>query len=119
MFEIFQDQNNEFIEKQANGNKIKKIAKFSKLKTIRKKSEKINKINEQTVFSILKNLIDEEKELITQKNQLLDMEETLKKRIINEIEAKKNRVNYLQNELPDIKQRCEQLAKMLEIPVVK
>ena len=47
------------------------------------------------------------------------MEETLKKRIINEIDAKKNRVNYLQNELPDIKQRCEQLAKMLEIPVVK
>jgi hypothetical protein len=119
MFEIFQDQDNEIIEKQIARNKIKKITKLSKLKTIRKKPAEMNKRNEQTVFSILKNLIDEEKELINQKNQLLDMEETLKKRIINEIDAKKNRVTYLQNELPDIKQRCEQLAKMLEIPVVK
>ncbi len=119
MFEIFQDQDNELIEKQTTGNKIKKIAKFSKLKTMRKKAAEMNQTNEQTVFFILKNLIDEEKELLNQKNQLLDMEETLKKRIINEIEAKKNRVNYLQNELPEIKQRCEQLAKILEIPVVK
>ncbi len=119
MFEIFQDQDNEIIERQNASNKIKKITKLAKLKTIRKKPTEMNKTNEQTVFSILKNLIDEEKTLIDQKNQLLDMEETLKKRIISEIDAKKNRVTYLQNELPEIKQRCEQLAKVLEIPVVK
>lgn len=119
MFEIFQDQDNEIIESQNTSDKIKKITKLSKLKTIRKKPADMNKKNEQNVFSILKNLIDEEKELLNQKNQLLDMEETLKKRIISEIGAKKNRVTYLQNELPEIKQRCEQLAKILEIPVVK
>ena len=119
MFEIFQDQDNEIIERQNASNKINKITKLRKLKTIKKKPAEMNKKNEQTVFSILKNLIDEEKKLINQKNQLLDMEETLKKRIINEIDAKKNRVTHLQNELPEIKQRCEQLAKMLDIPVVK
>lgn len=118
MFEIFQDQDNEFIEEQTKSKKIKKLTKSLRLKNKEKPDGKIKR-NEQTVFSMLETLIEEEKELLNQKNQLLDMEETLKKRIIDEIEAKKTKVAYLQNELPTIKQRCEQLAKVLEIPIVK
>ena len=47
------------------------------------------------------------------------MEESLKKRIINEIETKKDRILDLQTEIPEVKQRIEELAKLLEIPVVK
>ena len=119
MFEIFQDQDNEFIEKQTKNKKIKRLTKSLKLKNKEKKPDEKIKRNEQTVFSMLETLIEEEKELVNQKNQLLDMEETLKKRIIDEIETKKTRVAYLQNDLPRIKQRCEQLAKVLEIPIVK
>ena len=118
MFEIFQDQDNEFMEEQTKSKKIKRLTKSLRLKNKEKPDEKIKR-NEQTVFSMLETLIEEEKELLNQKNQLLDMEETLKKRIIDEIETKKTRVTYLQNELPTIKQRCEQLAKVLEMPIVK
>ena len=118
MFEIFQDQDNEFIEEQTKNKKIKRLTKSLRLKNKEKLDGNIKR-NEQTVFSMLETLIEEEKELLNQKNQLLDMEETLKKRIIDEIETKKTRVTYLQNELPTIKQRCEQLAKVLEMPIVK
>jgi hypothetical protein len=47
------------------------------------------------------------------------VEETLKKRIINEIEAKKSRILDLQTEIPELKQRIENLANILDIPVVK
>jgi hypothetical protein len=47
------------------------------------------------------------------------VEETLKKRIINEIEAKKSRILDLQTEIPELKQRVKFLAENLEIPIVK
>ena len=77
------------------------------------------KRNEETVLSTLYSLGEEEKELLTEKNQLLDMEETLKKRIINEIETKKSRIKDLETEIPELKQRVKVLAKTLEIPIVK
>jgi len=95
MFDTFKDQNNEL------------------------QSPQIHKRNEETVLSILYSLTDEEKELLTEKNQLLDMEETLKKRIINEIQTKESRIKDLQMEIPELKQRVKVLAKTLEIPVVK
>ena len=77
------------------------------------------KKNEETVFSILTSLSDKEKNLLSEKNQLLDVEESLKKRIIKEIEAKKTNILDLQTEIPKVKKRIEDLAKILEIPVVK
>ena len=77
------------------------------------------KKNEETVFSILTSLSEKEKNLLAEKNQLLDVEESLKKRIIKEIETKKASILDLQTEIPKVKKRIEDLAKVLEIPVVK
>lgn len=117
MFEIFKDQNNELLTEEITNKKPKR--KITRLKNIAKKPSQNSKRNEETVLSILKSLSDEEKDLLTEKNQLLDVEETLKKRIINEIEVKKSRITGLQMEIPELKKRLEFLAKMLEIPVVK
>jgi predicted RNase H-like nuclease (RuvC/YqgF family) len=119
MFEIFRDQDNEIMNDTFSNVTQKNKKKLMKFKT----EEKIlsNKFitNEKTVLSLLKNLSGEEKELMIEKNKLLDMEEILKKRIIQEIESKKSRILELQMEIPEVKQRIEFLAKILEIPVLK
>lgn len=96
-----------------------KSEKKSKLKEREEKKPQNIKRNEETVFSILESLSNKEKKLSKEKDQLLDVEESLKKRIINEIETKKARILDLQTEIPELKQRIEELAKLLEIPVVK
>ncbi len=97
--------------------KIKK--KIINLKKRGKITPQNLKKNEETVFSILTSLSDKEKNLLAEKNQLLDVEESLKKRIIKEIETKKSSILDLQTEIPKVKKRIEDLAKVLEIPVVK
>ena len=82
-------------------------------------SPQVLKENEKTVLSILYSLTKEEKKLQKEKNQLLDLEETLKKRIIAEIQAKETKIKNLQMEIPELKQRLKDLAKTLKIPVVK
>jgi len=82
-------------------------------------SPQVLKENEKTVLSILYSLTKEEKKLQKEKNQLLDLEETLKKRIINEIQTKETKIKNLQMEIPELKQRLKDLAKTLKIPVVK
>ena len=99
--------------------KSEKKKKNSKLKEREEKKPQNIKRNEETVFSILESLSHKEKKLSEEKDQLLDVEESLKKRIINEIETKKARILDLQTEIPEVKQRIEELAKLLEIPVVK
>jgi predicted RNase H-like nuclease (RuvC/YqgF family) len=74
---------------------------------------------ERDYLSILEALNGEEKSLLAEKSQLLNMEETLRQKIRNEIEAKKYRIENLKNEIPELKQRCEALAKVLNIPVQK
>jgi predicted RNase H-like nuclease (RuvC/YqgF family) len=74
---------------------------------------------EENVLSMLETLGGEERLLIAEKTQLLDMEETLKQRIKDEIEIKKHRIENLKYEIPELKQRCEALAKALDIPVQK
>jgi len=97
--------------------KIKK--KIINLKKRGKTTPQNLKKNEETVFSILTSLSDKEKNLLATKNQLLDVEESLKKRIIKEIETKKSSILDLQTEIPKVKKRIEDLAKVLEMPVVK
>jgi hypothetical protein len=119
MFEIFRDQDNDIMHENLSNKTQKNKKKLMKFKTEEKELHNNLKTNEKTVLSLLKNLSSEEKELMLEKNKLLDMEETLKKRIIQEIETKKSRIFDLQIEIPEVKQRIEFLAKILEIPVVK
>jgi predicted RNase H-like nuclease (RuvC/YqgF family) len=73
----------------------------------------------ESALSTLEALNGEERLLLAEKSQLLDMEETLKQRIKDEIEVKKHRIENLKYEIPELKQRCEALAKALDIPVQK
>jgi predicted RNase H-like nuclease (RuvC/YqgF family) len=74
---------------------------------------------EESVLSTLEALGGEERLLLSEKSQLLDMEETLRQRIKDEIEVKRHRIENLKYEIPELKQRCEALAKALDIPVQK
>ncbi len=74
---------------------------------------------EKDYLSTLQALNEEEKALLAEKSQLLNMEETLRQKIRKEIEAKKYRIENLKNEIPELRQRCEALAKVLDIPVQK
>lgn len=74
---------------------------------------------EENILSMLETLEGEEKSLIAEKLQLINMEETLKQKIRDEIEVKRHKIENLRHEIPELKQRCEVLAKALEIPVQK
>ncbi len=74
---------------------------------------------EADVLFMIESLGEEERLLLAEKSQLLDMEETLKQRIIEEIEIKRQRIENLKYEIPELKQRCEALAKALHIPAKK
>ena len=74
---------------------------------------------ERDYLSTLQALDGEEKSLLAEKSQLINMEETLRQKIRDEIEAKKHRIENLKNEIPELRQRCEALAKLLHIPVQK
>ena len=74
---------------------------------------------DKNVFSTLETLEEEERELLAEKSQLENMEETLKQKILDEIEVKRHRIENLKYEIPELKQRCEALAKVLNIPVQK
>jgi len=81
--------------------------------------EPFEKIIEEDILSTLEALGGEERILITEKSQLLNMEETLRQKIRDEIEVKRHRIENLKYEIPELKQRCEALAKALDIPVQK
>jgi predicted RNase H-like nuclease (RuvC/YqgF family) len=100
-------------------------------KVIKEENLKEENINEETntqvtletpdenILSTLETLGDEEQELLSEKSQLENMEETLKQKILDEIEVKRHRIENLKYEIPELKQRCEALAKVLNIPVQK
>jgi hypothetical protein len=74
---------------------------------------------ETDMLSMLEVLGGEERTLIAEKSQLLTMEETLRQRIKDEIEVKRHRIENLKYEIPELRQRCEALAKALDIPIQK
>jgi hypothetical protein len=65
----------------------------------------------------LETLKQEENLLLNQKQQLESIGEQLRLRKLEEIEKKKQGINALKTEIPELKQKCESLAKALEIPV--
>ena len=73
----------------------------------------------ENALSMLEALGGEERALLAEKSQLMTMEETLKQRIIEEIQTKKHIIENLKYEIPELRQRCEALAKALKIPVQK
>ena len=81
--------------------------------------EVVMKASEENILSKLEALGGEEQDLLAEKSQLQNMEETLKQKIMDEIEVKRHRIENLKYEIPELKQRCETLAKVLNIPVQK
>lgn len=77
------------------------------------------KTAESDMLTLLEALGGEERTLIAEKSQLVTMEQNLRQKIIDEIEVKRHRVENLKYEIPELRQRCEALAKALDIPIHK
>jgi hypothetical protein len=67
--------------------------------------------------NLLETLKHEENTLLSQKQQLESIGEQLRLKTLDEIEKTKTRISSLKSEIPDLKQKCESMAKVLEIPV--
>ena len=79
--------------------------------------EETQKKVEDNLPVTLETLKVEETELLDQKSQLLNIEERLRRKTLEEIEKTRERINGLRTEIPELKQKCEKFAKALEIPV--
>ena len=74
------------------------------------------KVNDD-LTCLLETLKNEETALITQKQQLENIGEQLRLKTVEEIEKTRERISSLKTEIPELKQKCEVMAKVLEIPV--
>ena len=72
---------------------------------------------EESLSSTLQTLKEQEIALLNQKTELASIEEKLRLQTEEEIEKAKQRIELLRSEIPELKQKCEGLAKALEIPV--
>ncbi|MBN1358074.1 hypothetical protein JW988_04820 [Candidatus Bathyarchaeota archaeon] len=125
MFDVFKKPN----EGQNNGeqNASEPIENLEQPYTEEKPSQEANKQRIQEPFenkesdmlSLLESLGGEERTLVAEKSQLVTMEENLRQKIIDEIEVKRHRIENLKYEIPELRQRCEALAKALDIPIQK
>jgi len=75
--------------------------------------------NEDTMISTLENLREQINSLRAEKARIIESEEQLRVKIETEIESKKHNIEGLKAEIPVLKQRCEKLATLLQIPVCK
>jgi predicted RNase H-like nuclease (RuvC/YqgF family) len=74
---------------------------------------------EEKVLAMLEELGGEEQALLAERTQLVNMETTLRQRIREEIKIRRSKIENLKHEIPELKQRCEALARALDIPVQK
>jgi hypothetical protein len=74
-------------------------------------------MTEESLPSTLQTLKEQETALMSQKTELVSIEEKLRLQTMQEIEKTKLRIENLRSEIPELKQKCEGLAKALEIPV--
>ena len=72
---------------------------------------------EESLPTTLQSLKEQETALLNQKTELASIEEKLRLQTMQEIEKTKQRIENLRSEIPELKQKCEGLAKALEIPV--
>ena len=75
--------------------------------------------NEDTMIATLENLREQINALRVEKARIIESEEQLRVKIETEIESKKRNIEGLKAEIPVLKQRCEKLATLLQIPVCK
>ena len=75
--------------------------------------------NEETLIATLEKLREEINALKLEKAHVIESEEKLRIKIESEIEAKRRNIEGLKAEIPTLKQRCERLANILQIPVCK
>jgi hypothetical protein len=64
-------------------------------------------------------MIQEENELVSEKQRLLAIMDELENRLTSEIKSKKSSISVLRAEVSQLQMKCEQLASALDIPVVK
>jgi hypothetical protein len=125
MFDVFKKPD----EEQNNGeqNATEPIENLEQPSTEEKPSQETNTQSPQAplentegdMLSMLEALGGEERTLVAEKSQLVTMEENLRQKIIDEIEVKRHRIENLKYEIPELRQRCEALAKALDIPIQK
>ena len=65
------------------------------------------------------NMRAEEQELLEIKQALLKTQQDLQCKLVKEIDKKKMAIDELRSEIPDIQNRCRQLAQLLEVDVYK
>jgi predicted RNase H-like nuclease (RuvC/YqgF family) len=68
---------------------------------------------------MLEELGGEEQVLLAERAQLVNTEETLRQKVREEINIRRSKIENLKHEIPELKQRCETLAKALDMPVQK
>jgi hypothetical protein len=74
-----------------------------------------NSISDLDLLVSLQKLKTEEQELLEQKQRLLTTEQNLHCKLVKEIDKKKTAINNLKSEIPDLLDRCKELAQALEI----
>jgi predicted RNase H-like nuclease (RuvC/YqgF family) len=128
MFDILkkldEDQNNgELNSEEPNENIEEKITVEELIKEEGPTEESSNQqpyqTEEGTALAMLEELGVEERALLAERSQLVNMEASLKQRIREEINIRRSKIEILKQEIPELKQRCEALAKVLDIPVQK
>jgi hypothetical protein len=76
--------------------------------------------NEETpALTELEKLEKECQKLLKEKMQLEKTEKMLRKKVIEEIKVRKQKIEILKKQIPVLKERCETLAKMLDIKIQK
>jgi len=74
----------------------------------------ITKTNDLTQ---LEELSREEQSLLEEKAQLTNIEVELWQKVSEEIDAKKQRIEGLKQEIPEIRKRCDALTQALNLPI--
>jgi hypothetical protein len=78
-----------------------------------------NSISDLDLLVSLQKLKTEEQELLEQKQRLLTTEQNLHSKLVKEIDKKKTAINNLKSEIPDLLDRCKELAQTLGVPASK
>jgi predicted transcriptional regulator len=76
-----------------------------------------NKVSISELIATLKNLKEEEKQLLIQRKELQATENDLRNQAITEIENKKKALNGLKSEIAFLQNKCEELEQALGISV--
>jgi hypothetical protein len=114
------------LDKEQKDGELKNIQLNKNQKSSPKEDKEIEEITikelsppEEDKLATLESLKEEWETLLAEKKQLQNMAETLKQKIEDEIEIKRYNIENLKSEITELKQKCEKLAKALDITVQK